>query len=976
MKSFRIIAIIVAQLLALSGKAQTRAYNHYGVAEGLPGSTVYCALQDSKGFMWFGTESGVSRFDGRIFKNYSIRDGLSDNEVFRMFEDNENRIWFLTFNGHLTYYKDNKFYNEKTDSLLAIAFIEFIFTEYFLTNDNTIYLTGSKNLQVRINGDKITKIKVPNASSNGNSKIYSDGKREMLFDGNDLMIISDSGLYSIGKYPYNNARFLNSISNNNNHFFFCSDNGIHKFADNKAELIIPRSDFNLPILNGIMNVTETADNDLWVGEWSSGLHLYRQDKHNGIYHLISHFLPGKTVLSVSKDKEGNTWFTTEGDGVYMITKNNYEVINYNNEAGLISEQVYVIRMDTDSSIWLGCNNNQLTRIKNDSITHFSLDKEKVNSYHVYDFIFANDYIFCGTSTCMYRLDRSGNSIIVPFIDLNTNIAYKYSSVKSLNKRKDGSVTVTLSNGHYNLNTANDGNEYLATKVNQHDHELRTYTHFHDRSDRTWISNIKGLAWLDNNRYHYMEDTSALLKKRLHKISESSEGLLLLVSAGNGIILFNKSKVVGNITQNDGLVSDNCNSIFIKKDTMWIATNAGITCGTIKSNKFKWLRNYTTRDGLLSNDIKDILVVNNIIYAGSNKGLSCIPINEMFSKALPPPIYFIDESNDEIFVNNRTITLPYDSNFINVKFTAPAYATPSEVFYEYRLNNNAPSITTTGNIEFAELEPDKYQLKVRAKKTNSEWSNPITLNFEVLPPFWKTPWFIFLELMVLTLLLIYVIKFYFKRKLTFMEKELEKENLINTERLRISSDIHDDLGTQLSQIAIISEILKKDNHLHEQGHKQINKISEMSHELISKMGEIIWALNTSNDNLKNLLAYLQEYILETCEVSNMEADINFPKPYPDYTISAGLRRNIFLVLKECLSNTLKHAGATCIYIECTKYNGWLLFSYFDNGKGYNAEELHTGNGLKNIRNRMKEINGEVRFENVNGITQILLHLKLN
>ena len=108
---------------------------------------------------------------------------------------------------------------------------------------------------------------------------------------------------------------------------------------------------------------------------------------------------------------------------------------------------------------------------------------------------------------------------------------------------------------------------------------------------------------------------------------------------------------------------------------------------------------------------------------------------------------------------------------------------------------------------------------------------------------------------------------------------------------------------------------------------------------------------------------------------MEADINFPKPYPDYTISAGLRRNIFLVLKECLSNTLKHAVATRVYIECTMDNGWLLFSYFDNGKGYNAEELHTGNGLKNIRNRMKEINGEVRFENVNGITQILLRLKL-
>src|SRR5215467_10674086 len=115
----RILAFVLGILaIAQTATAQEYSYVHYDVKDGLAGSLVYCGVQDHDGFLWFGTETGLSRFDGTHFQNFTTKDGLPDNEVLRLFVDSKNRVWIMPFRNSICYYYKGKIHNQSNDSVL------------------------------------------------------------------------------------------------------------------------------------------------------------------------------------------------------------------------------------------------------------------------------------------------------------------------------------------------------------------------------------------------------------------------------------------------------------------------------------------------------------------------------------------------------------------------------------------------------------------------------------------------------------------------------------------------------------------------------------------------------------------------------------------------------------------------------------------------------------------------------------------
>jgi signal transduction histidine kinase len=204
-------------------------------------------------------------------------------------------------------------------------------------------------------------------------------------------------------------------------------------------------------------------------------------------------------------------------------------------------------------------------------------------------------------------------------------------------------------------------------------------------------------------------------------------------------------------------------------------------------------------------------------------------------------------------------------------------------------------------------------------------------------------------------------------------ELEKQKAIELERLRISSELHDDLGGGLSSISLISEMTKTapGNEIS----KQLNKISEASKDLVQKMNEIVWALNINNDNLQSLLAYIRQYAVKCLDDVNINCNVNMPENVSAVFIAGSERRNIFLMVKECINNVVKHSKATQVEIKiilseklCIKIN--------DNGIGfsYNENDVHHF-GLKNLKQRAKELNGKIEWLQDSGTyVQIQIPLK--
>jgi signal transduction histidine kinase len=195
-------------------------------------------------------------------------------------------------------------------------------------------------------------------------------------------------------------------------------------------------------------------------------------------------------------------------------------------------------------------------------------------------------------------------------------------------------------------------------------------------------------------------------------------------------------------------------------------------------------------------------------------------------------------------------------------------------------------------------------------------------------------------------------------------ELGRQQAIQTERNRISSELHDDLGSGLSTIRLMSEMMKQglgkgDIEL------QLDKISDSSKELVQKMNEIVWALNMNNDNLQSLLSYIRQYAAKTLDAVKIDCSITMPENVPEITLSGSERRNIFLIVKECINNILKHSRATKAGLEVS-LTETLCINISDNGIGFSCMQNAVHHfGIDNLNQRAKELNGRIEWVQNNG-----------
>lgn len=210
-----------------------------------------------------------------------------------------------------------------------------------------------------------------------------------------------------------------------------------------------------------------------------------------------------------------------------------------------------------------------------------------------------------------------------------------------------------------------------------------------------------------------------------------------------------------------------------------------------------------------------------------------------------------------------------------------------------------------------------------------------------------------------------------------KKELEKQMAImeaqQQERNRISADMHDELGSGVTAIRLMSEIVRakmKDTTLPE-----IDKISNSANDLITKMNTIIWTMSSSNDTVENLITYIRTYAFEYFENTGIECRFNLPSEIPDIELSGEKRRNIFLAVKEALNNVVKHAKATSITIDVKIEDRLLNINIQDNGVGIDLDTIRRfGNGLKNMKSRLERINGKFTIVNNEGaLTQFEMNL---
>jgi hypothetical protein len=326
-----------------------------------------------------------------------------------------------------------------------------------------------------------------------------------------------------------------------------------------------------------------------------------------------------------------------------------------------------------------------------------------------------------------------------------------------------------------------------------------------------------------------------------------------------------------------------------------------------------------------------------------------------------------DSSRSLSLNTGNWLFEHDEQNLEIEFAALNYLMPEKNAFAYELTGAGEKRIPLGSknkITLVNLQPGTYVLRIFGSNNESTWSKQaLQIGFTVKPPFWGTWWFRLLTGLLVLSIIILIFNLYLKARLREQTLDFEKKAAVRKERSRISAEMHDDLGSGLTSIKMLSELMniRKGN----MSGLELQKIAQRSDEMVESLNTIVWALNDRNDRLEHVIAYLRSYISSAFEDSNIALDleVNTENAIRGLEIHGEMRRNIFLILKESINNIFKHSGASRAIIRINAASTGLSMEIIDNGKGIDPEKTSsTGNGLRNLQTRATNLGGKISFEN--------------
>jgi signal transduction histidine kinase len=334
---------------------------------------------------------------------------------------------------------------------------------------------------------------------------------------------------------------------------------------------------------------------------------------------------------------------------------------------------------------------------------------------------------------------------------------------------------------------------------------------------------------------------------------------------------------------------------------------------------------------------------------------------------------------DLRVRDVSVRLPPAHRRLQFEFSAPSFTAPENVQFRYRLEGLDDDWVEAGMhrvAEYSRLPAGNYVFRVIACNNEGVWDNSgATLRVVVTPFFWQRLWFRIGVVAVFTLAVVATVRFVSFRRLHQRLLVLEQQEALHRERARIAKDIHDDVGANLTQIALLGELAQQDRGEPDKAAERMGKISGTARLAIKSLDEIVWAVNPRNDTLAHLIDYAGQFAVDFLRVAGIRCRLDLPEQPPARELSTDLRHNLFLVIKEALNNVVKHARATEVWLRVSVTPDALEVVVEDNGCGFEkAPDDAVSDGLRNMRQRMADIGGECRIESKAGTgTKVFVHL---
>lgn len=1034
--------IFLASSLANFASEKDYIFKQIKIEDGLSQSTVFCSIQDVRGFMWFGTIGGLNKYDGYKFTVYthnpSDSNSISDDAVTALFQDSKGTLWIGTVEGYL-----NK-YDWKLDSFKSLDIKKLIkSTPNFVDSYYEYPLSFSRNLMhtitsiiedkegflwigtwgkgvIRINkSSEITNhfywnpVEKNSLPTNRIMKLLLDSSNDIwigTFGGGLCKAIkSETGNFALQNYS-ENPQDSNSLSDNkvislfedsNQNIWagtyggglnFLSRNQKNK-SPNEAKFVRfehSKNNSNSISNNTVMAICEDNLGYIWAGTLGGGLSQFnpKTKKFLTFKHNPKNYnsLADNDVLSLSVERSGIIWAGSHlGEGITKIQKNRtkFNLLRGSPDEpnGLSDNVVWTIYEDRKENLWVGTYRGGITKIENNK-TKFSsfrnvLDnKNSLSSNHI-RVIREDKYgnLWIGTYNAGLNILKKSTGQIRRIWAENKPGKLNSNQIQSILFDSNSECWVgTFGGGLLNVKYKGDPffsdisfNYFLPVEGDDSSiSDNRVYKVFEDKKSNLWIGTYGGginlfdkLTKKFKQFKHDPENNNSLSDDNILCISDDSDGSIWIGTYGGGLNNLNpESGEFKRYSQSEGLLSGAVYGILEDdKNNIWLSTDNGVFKFNTKEEIF--IR-YDIHDGLQSLEFSGggyFKSSKGEFYFGGINGLNYFFPDSIKENSYSPQIAItsIFIKNNLVLLNPENLELKHSDNFLTFEFTSLDFSDPVNNQYSYMLEgfDNEWQFTNAQRrmANYTNVPPGEYKFIVRGTNSDGIWSeNEASILINIIPPFWQNFWFILLVILMAAGAIYYI-------------STLRIKNLLAIEKLKtkLAADLHDSIGSGLTEISILSEVTSyKCNDISTESQSELKKISGLSRELVDNMADIVWVVNPKRDTLHDLVVKIRNSYNEVLHSLGIQFRVNNLEQLKGVKLPLEFKQNIYLILKEGISNSIKHSKCTEIKLNIHLQGDVIEVLLSDNGVGFNHNEKLSGNGIRNIQRRVNELGGKINW----------------
>lgn len=1039
-RRFAFAALAGVLLLARAVSGERLPLGVYTAANGLPHDRVTCLVRDSRGFLWFCTAGGLSRFDGERFVNYGVGQGLSHPSVNALIEAKDGTYWVATNGGGVCQFSPGlrRSANHPEAGIVASRLFDCLpvgeglanrVNDVLIDRDGRLWAGTDDGLFQLEPADSERKFTRRSSSAPRDNvwAIAADAAGDVWVGGNRGLTRYGSGgtetTYAVSE-PRGSAVWA-LLFDREGRLWVGHDFGLLVVRPLPVTVSDPRpplwrtliqqpaagrsavGGFELPLQPGEARtlaaadglvigragtITETSDGHIWIGSerWTPGVPgVVEFDGRSLRAYNAEHGLGEDPIIAIAEDRDRNIWLGMQAGGATRVARSG--LVAYDDRDGLAPGRVHAIVAGQARDFYVVTEGLIIHRFDGARFAGIrpNVGSTGWNGFFQVPLVDRRGEWWIPTQRGLYRFPRvsrfedlaratpvavygpaqglPGTMAVNPFEDARGDIWFGILGVSAVVRWERESDRMHVYGEHDGMPRAGPPTAFRE-----------------DRAGNLWIGFNEGaVARIRRGRFEAFRNPAEIPWGQIGTLYLDSTGRLWIgardaslayrptIDALSGAQAPGPGEAeLARVDEPDAdtprfflyppevLSGDGVRSIAQDgSGTLYIGGDQGVQRLDPATGR---VRRYTTADGLPSGDVEAAFIdAEGRLWLGTWRGAArFVPPT---GSAAPPPSVLIGSLNvsgepypiaelGETEVSG--LELKAAQNQLEVGFFALAFGTGRSPLYQYRLEGADADWgppTTERRVTYVSLSPGPYRFLVRAVTADGAVTEPAAVSFVILRPVWQRPWFVALAALAGLLIAAAVYRARVARLLA-----------VERMRTRIASDLHDDIGSSLSQIAVLTEVVRQRHPDDQELGAPLARIATTSREALESMNDIVWAINPRRDSLMDVVQRMRRFANDVLGARGIEFTFHAPADADQVRLGADVRRHVYLIFKEAVNNLARHAGPADAAIDLSLETGRLVLQVTDTGAGFDPAAADRGHGLASMRGRAAAIGASLEI----------------